>query len=263
MSVRGIVQPGAQLGRQRRRDRDRRSAARGSPICRDGGSARSSRAAWHTPRRRPPSRRSTAIRSTQLRPCSYGKRRVSLRSSGIAARIAVWLGSLASPASWRSWAGVMFASAQSVIRSVASPSGRDSRASARSELLVSSRPELGQPEVLVLEGMVELMGVGDLLDRAELARLRHDVHRLGVRVVQPGHLARQELDVEVLERGVRGQQAERLEEPLVGGDEGRRVALVERVGDEGGELVRGQDPAGHVGLLGQLAGSAGRPSRSR
>ena len=82
------------------------------------------------------------------------------------------------------WTGVRFCCAQRVIKSVASPSGSDSRASDRSELLVSFEAQLVQAEVLVLEGVIELVGVADLLDRPELARLRDDVHRLRVRVVQ-------------------------------------------------------------------------------
>ena len=53
---------------------------------------------------------------------------------------------LTSVASWSSWTVVRWVSAHWVIRRVASPSGSDRRARARSELLVSSSPSLANPK---------------------------------------------------------------------------------------------------------------------
>ena len=62
--------------------------------------------------------------------------------------------------------------------------------------------ELAQVEPLVLERVGELVGVGDLLGRPDLAILRDDVHVLRLVVVQARDLARQQLQVELLERRV-------------------------------------------------------------
>ena len=108
-------------------------------------------------------------------------------------------------------------------------------------LVIEAVLHLLEVEVLVLQDMVVLVRVVDLLHRADAALLGDDVQLLLDRVVQAGHLARQEVDVEVGQLVVLRKQPESVVQLLVGGDLVGRVVLAERVLEDLGHLVGRHD----------------------
>ena len=87
--------------------------------------------------------------------------------------------------------------------------------------------QLPEPECLVLERMRVFVGVRDLLERADGARLRDDVHVLGVVVVEPGNLAREQVQVHLLEGRAGREELELVIQGVGGRDQLGRVVLPE------------------------------------
>ena len=66
-----------------------------------------------------------------------------------------------------------------------------------------------QIEVLVLQGVIELVGVGDALGGTEAAVVRHDEQRLHIGVVDADHLIGEQIELNLNEVLRRFEQAER------------------------------------------------------
>ncbi len=167
----------------------------------------------------------------------YGKVSDSRRRGGISARIRCCSGSLESLSSWTRSCGRQVALGPEGHQERGVPF-RDGQGGERAVALADRvEVEVLQPEVLILEGVVELVGEGHPLGRAETARPRDDVELLRVVVVvarRPGWRGAQ---VERLEVRPGRDQAHQLVDPLGGGELIGRVRREEALLDvrlEGG-----------------------------
>ena len=102
----------------------------------------------------------------------------------------------------------MFLSAHCIMESVASPSGSAVRARSRSPWFGVSIASLVQPEVLVLQGMGEFVREDPLLLGPDGPGRRQEVQLLRVRIVEAERLAGVEIELQLLERSARRQQAQ-------------------------------------------------------
>ena len=179
-----------------------------------------------------------------------------MRIGGEASSAAVDAGSPALT-TWPSCSAVRFFCAHRLISRVASPSTSVVRASERSPWSVASPMDLLQPEGLVLERVVELVRVRDLLDRPDGAGRGHDVHLLRRVVVQADRLAREQVQVQLRQRGVLRDQEELLVQPVGRGHEVGRVGRRDRLAEERAQAGRVE----HVALDGRGGGQARAAAR--
>jgi hypothetical protein len=115
----------------------------------------------------------------------------------------------------------------------------DQREPAQRAVALADRVDIDplQVEALVLERVGELVGEGHLLGGPDGARLGDDHHLARLGVVVARDLRPEEVDIEIAQRGIGGQEAEGLERVLGHRDLVGRVLLLELGLDAGLHLV--------------------------